>query len=127
LGSGAGIPGIPVAAVAENTVSLIEVRRGRAAFLEAAVERLNLRNARVLLGSVERLAGRFDVCLARAFAPLARTWALAERHLEPDGQVIYWAGASFAAADIEALGVRWRVSEQPDLAEFGPLVIMSRQ
>src|SRR5436305_7348770 len=47
IGSGAGLPGLPLA-IAEPTASfvLIEPRAGRAAFLEAAVEELELSNVR---------------------------------------------------------------------------------
>jgi len=127
LGSGAGIPGLPLAIVLPNEVTLIEVRSGRAAFLESAVELAGVANVRVAVGSVEGLAERYDVCLARAFAPVAKTWRLAEPRLEASGSVIYWAGTTFDTGQLDALGVRWRVSAHPDLAEFGPLVIMSRQ
>ena len=128
LGSGAGIPGIPLAIVRQRgRFSLIEVRRGRGAFLEAVVDRLGLTNAQVVVGSVEGVRERFGICLARAFSPVASAWAAAEPRLEPAGSLIYWAGASFDTAELRSLGVRWRLSEHPGLAEFGPLVIMSRQ
>ena len=127
LGSGAGIPGLPLAIVTPNQVTLVEVRRGRAAFLESAIDVVGLSNVRVALGPVEGLSERYDVCLARAFAPVGKTWRLAEPRLEPRGSLIYWAGASFDTGELDPLGVTWRVSEHADLADSGPLVIMTRQ
>jgi 16S rRNA (guanine527-N7)-methyltransferase len=127
LGSGAGVPGVPLATVLPNHVALIEVRRGRVAFLESVVDRLALGNVRVVHGSVESAGGLFGVCLARAFRPVRETWDLAEPKLAPDGSVIYWAGTSFDTSRLDGLGARWRLSAPPDLAEFGPLVIMTRK
>ena len=127
LGSGAGIPGIPLAIALGNEVTLSEVRRGRVAFLEAAVDDLKLANVQVRLGRAEALGRRFDVCVARAFSSPAVTWQVAEPLLEPGGRLIYWAGARFDPSDLASVGVSWRVSTRSDLAHPGPLVIMGRQ
>jgi 16S rRNA (guanine527-N7)-methyltransferase len=125
LGSGAGIPGIPLAiAVPTSSFVLIEPRRARAAFLEAVVDAIGLRNARVVVAKVEDVSERFQACAARAFSPPEESWAAAERVLEPGGVLVYWAGATFDAASLGHLGVPIRLSTPLDLARTGPLVIM---
>jgi len=71
IGSGAGLPGIVVACLAEGAVTLVEPRRLRADFLHKVVESLRL-DASVLCAKVERVEGRFDVITARAVAALPR-------------------------------------------------------
>lgn len=78
VGSGGGLPGVPIAiAWASTRVTLLEVHRRRSQFLEAVVEALGLEGARVVQARAED-AGRdpalrehFDVAAARAIAPLA--------------------------------------------------------
>jgi 16S rRNA (guanine527-N7)-methyltransferase len=128
LGSGAGLPGIPLAiARPDLSFCLAEVRRRRAAFIELAVESLQLRNVRVFAGKVEDLTGPFDVCLSRAFTQPARAWAIAESLLSPTGKLLFWAGRRFDVASGTPGGARISVSTTPELADAGPVVIMTRQ
>ena len=125
LGSGAGIPGVPLAiAVPTSSFVLIEPRRARAAFLEAVVDEIGLGNTRVAVGKAEDVPERFQACAARAFSSPTGSWAAAERLLEPGGVLVYWAGATFDVADLGDLAVPVRLSTGSDLARTGPLVIM---
>ena len=75
VGSGAGLPGIPVAiARPERTWRLIEPRRRRAAFLEEAVRELELDCEVVVATAAEAAARGADHALAtaRALAPPPR-------------------------------------------------------
>jgi 16S rRNA (guanine527-N7)-methyltransferase len=72
LGTGAGLPGIPLAIVApERAVSLVDSNGKKTRFLRAAVRELGLANVRVVESRVEALEGRYDCITARAFASLA--------------------------------------------------------
>ena len=73
IGSGAGLPGIVIAALMKGRVLLIEPRRLRAEFLERAVSELGL-DARVSVAvlKVEKVNGAFDVITARAVAELEK-------------------------------------------------------
>ena len=71
IGSGAGLPGIVVACIADGPVTLIEPRRLRAEFLHKVCESLGLR-ATVAATKVERVEGKFDVITARAVAALPK-------------------------------------------------------
>lgn len=76
LGTGAGFPGLIVAALHDGSVTLVEERRLRAEFLGAAAALLGLR-VEILQAKAERLPPRpFDVISARAFAPLEKLLSL---------------------------------------------------
>jgi 16S rRNA (guanine527-N7)-methyltransferase len=127
LGSGAGLPGIPVAIVRPDLeVTLAESRRNRVAFLELVLDGLRLPNVVVFPGRVDDLVGEFDVCLARGFANPARSWASAQGLLAPRGRLLYWAGRTFRPEDAPE-GVRVQVGSEATLESGGPIVIMTRQ
>jgi 16S rRNA (guanine527-N7)-methyltransferase len=128
MGSGAGLPGVPLAIVRPGVrVTLAEVRRTRAAFLRSVVRELGLSNVAVHDRRVETFPERVDICTARAFGDPAAAYGSAERILVPGGCLIYWAGASFRASRDLPPGVPYRLSPRSSLARSGPLVIMTRQ
>jgi len=73
IGSGAGLPGLVIAALVTGPVVLVEPRRRRAEFLARAIVELGL-DGRVYVAAAkaENVTGRFDVITARAVAPLDR-------------------------------------------------------
>ena len=72
LGTGAGFPGLIVAALHDGPVTLVEERRLRVDFLRRAAATLRI-DVEIVQARVERLPSRaFDVISARAFAPLGR-------------------------------------------------------
>jgi 16S rRNA (guanine527-N7)-methyltransferase len=84
LGTGAGLPGIPLALVApERQVMLVDSNGKKARFLREAVRVLKLANVRVFEGRVQEVPGQFDCITARAFATLA--------------DMLGWAGGLLAA------------------------------
>jgi 16S rRNA (guanine527-N7)-methyltransferase len=129
LGSGAGLPGLVLAiALPRCAFVLVEPRRKRVGFLELAVERLGLTNVEIAMSRTEDLRMEGDVVTARAFAPLARTWATALPLLRPGGRLIYFAG-SRGAAEARSLTLDpppARVEVAEGLANGPPLVIMAR-
>lgn len=128
LGSGAGLPGIPIAIGAPHAqVVLAEARRTRAAFLELAVEELHLVNTSVHAGRVEALPRTFDFTFARGFGDARATWLAAQDLLVEGGRLVYWAGTSFDQANDVPAEVRFDLLEEPALESRGPIVIMARQ
>ena len=72
LGSGAGLPGIPLAIAAPaRAVALIDSNGKKTRFLRAAVRELGLGNVCVVEARVEQATGEYDCITARAFASLA--------------------------------------------------------
>jgi 16S rRNA (guanine527-N7)-methyltransferase len=84
LGSGAGLPGIPLAIVRpELRVTLVDSNGKKARFLREAARTLPLSNTCVEQVRVEELEGTFDCITARAFASL--------------GDMLAWGGHALAA------------------------------
>lgn len=99
LGSGAGLPGIPlVLARPDLDVTLLEPMARRVAWLEEVVDELGLSTA-VVRGRAEepgirqRLAGA-DVVTARAVAPLDRLWGWSAPLLRSGGRLVALKGES---------------------------------
>lgn len=89
IGSGAGLPGIVIAALIAGPVTLVEPRRLRAAFLEETVAALGLAHrVTVAPQKVENMRGHFEMITARAVAPLGRLLGIAH-HLAQNETV--WA------------------------------------
>jgi len=127
LGSGAGLPGIPVAiACPRLEVRLVEPRRKRAAFLELATSDLWLSNVCVLAERSETLRDRVDLCFARAFGSPRASWEAADPLLSAAGRLVYFAGERFDPASLPT-GVAVDIRPPLSLARSGPLVIMTRQ
>jgi 16S rRNA (guanine527-N7)-methyltransferase len=83
LGSGAGFPGLVVAALRpELDVTLIEVDARKAAFLGEAARRMALKKLpRIVIKRIEEAEpAAADVVTARALAPLGQLLAWADRH-----------------------------------------------
>jgi 16S rRNA (guanine527-N7)-methyltransferase len=128
LGSGAGLPGVPLAiARPDLRFVLAEVRRRRVSFLELVVDTLALGNVSVVGGPIERLAPSVDTCLARALADPVTCWRMAEPLLASAGSLLYWAGRGFDPSSGTPDGARISLSAAPGLADAGPVVIMTRQ
>ena len=128
LGSGAGLPGIPVAIASPSLhVTLVEARRKRAAFLELAIEALALPNITVFHGHAEHLREPVDLIMVRAFMSASACWAIVEPLLEPAGRLLYFAGARFDVAAGTPEGAEVALFATPALARSGPLAIMTRQ
>ena len=82
VGSGAGLPGIPLAlARADSSFTLVDSNHKKTAFLEQAVVELGLRNVTVVRSRIEEWqpALRFDVVISRALSDLPEFLALAGR------------------------------------------------
>lgn len=77
IGSGAGLPGIVIAIVTGDPVTLVEPRRLRADFLRRACRTLELEAVVIELKS-QRVTGQFDVITARAVANLTELFAMTE-------------------------------------------------
>jgi 16S rRNA (guanine527-N7)-methyltransferase len=91
IGSGAGLPGVPLAiARPDLAVTLLEPRGKRAAFLRHAVRAVPVKNAGVLEERVEKLtSAAYDFATVRALGDLARKIDGAE-FLVKNGRVLAW-------------------------------------
>ena len=119
LGSGGGLPAIPIAILQpEWCLTLIEAVRKKTAFLQHVRGKLKLKNIEVLSERVEVVAmqqpAQFDAVISRAFTSLARFLELSLPLLKPGGLVFAMKGKK---ADEEIQGVSmndWRlVADEP--------------
>lgn len=103
IGSGAGLPGIPVAiARPDLEVTLIEPLLRRTTFLEEVVADLGLSNVTVVRGRAEELVKKlpgFDVVTSRAVAPLDRLAKWSLPLVRPGGMFLPMKG-ELAAAEL---------------------------
>lgn len=95
IGSGAGFPGLVIAAAINAQVTLVEARRKRATFLSEAAVEMGLRNVRVQCVRAESLdvSDGFDLVTARAVGNPAGIFEIAGRALHPGGVLMLYASA----------------------------------
>jgi 16S rRNA (guanine527-N7)-methyltransferase len=104
IGSGGGLPGIPLAIVLpDRRFTLIESRRKRASFLRHAAATLALDNVEVAHSRAEELGSRqFATVLARAVAPPPELLGIATPLVATGGRLVLLTGAD-KAREIVAL------------------------
>jgi 16S rRNA (guanine527-N7)-methyltransferase len=121
LGTGAGLPGIPLAiALPSLQVTLVESNGKKARFLREAVRTLALGNARVAESRAEALAepGAYAAITARALATLPDILAVGGHLLRPGGRLLAMKGAR-PDDEIAALPAGWRLEAVHPLAVPG--------
>ena len=134
LGTGPGLPGIPLAlALPELRVTLVESNGKKARFLREAVRALRLDNARVAESRAEALdePGRYAAITARALATLPDILAVGGHLLAPGGRLLAMKGVR-PDEEIAALPPGWRLQAVhpltvPGLAAERHLVVVERQ
>jgi 16S rRNA (guanine527-N7)-methyltransferase len=96
IGSGAGFPGLVIAAAINAHVTLVEARRKRATFLSDAVVEMGLRNVQVECARAEALDLRdgFDLVTARAVGNPKRICEIAGRALHRGGVLMLYLSAA---------------------------------
>jgi 16S rRNA (guanine527-N7)-methyltransferase len=107
VGSGAGLPGIPVAIVrADLRVTLVEAIRKRSAFLEHARAEIDA-TWTVIWGRAELLARdpkhreQYDVALERAVAPIQKSVSLVLPFVSEGGLAVFMKGAKVVDEIVE--------------------------
>lgn len=103
VGSGGGLPGIPLAIVCPHwRITLVDAVQKKAAFLTQAALELKLANVSVHHARVEQLRGSYRVITSRAFAALADFVSWTRHLLAADG---FWLAmkARLDPAELQAL------------------------
>ena len=100
LGSGAGIPGLVLAASRpDSRFTLVESARRKCAFIRDTADAMGLENVSVLHARAEEARGEFDAVCARALAALPVLCEYAAPLLVEGGTAIFWKGAVAAAEE----------------------------
>jgi 16S rRNA (guanine527-N7)-methyltransferase len=101
IGSGAGLPGIPMAIVLPDTrFTLIEPMERRSDWLSSVVEELGLKNVEVLRAIAEEVGEAFDIATARAVSALPKLLRLCVPLVRHGGEILALKGSK-AADEIE--------------------------
>jgi len=110
LGSGAGLPGIPLALLMPQTrVVLVERSGGRAQLLRRVLRILGLENTEVRETDINTLDGRAQVLVSRGVLPAEKAGDMARRLLQPGGMAV-WGGSWMA----EPSAPGWETVEIPE-------------
>jgi 16S rRNA (guanine527-N7)-methyltransferase len=101
VGSGAGLPGIPMAIAQPNAqFTLIEPMERRSDWLRSQVEELGLDNVEVLRARAEEVGSVYDIVTARAVSNLSKLLRLTVDLIRDGGELLALKG-SRAADEIE--------------------------
>lgn len=133
-GTGAGLPGIPLALLEPTRrFTLLDAVGKKVNFLRQAVLELRLANVTPVQARLEswRSGEPFDTVICRALGTLTDFADLCGRLLGPGGRLVAMKGR-FPAAEIDALPAAWRVAEArrvtvPGLEAERHLVVLERQ
>jgi len=99
VGTGAGLPGIPLAVVRPSwSITLLDSNGKKTAFVQQAVADLNLSNATVVTGRAESHRSTYDAIVSRAYASLRDFTATTEEALTDAGT---WAAMKGQVPDAE--------------------------
>ncbi len=134
LGSGAGIPGIPIkSALPDCEMTLVDSRRKRFFFLEEAVRSLGFSGVRVIRGRSEELPeGDYEVMTARAVGPLDYLAGEGSRLLGRGGLIVAMKGPEgkkeFAESGLVEKGWQGEVRDYrlPGKGERRSLVVLEK-
>lgn len=121
LGTGPGLPGIPLAiATPSLRVTLVESNGKKARFMREALRQLGLGNAEVAESRIEALdrPGQFAAITARALATLPQILALGGHLIAPDGVLLAMKGAR-PDEEIAALPAGWALRDLQPLTVPG--------
>lgn len=130
LGSGAGLPGLPIAAIAAERapnlrVTLVEGDVRKAAFLATASREMGL-DVNVESRRIESMAPQaYDVISARALAPLAQLCALAHRFSGPGTIYLFLKGEKLDS-ELTATVAGWHIQAERIVSRTDPKATVLR-
>ena len=133
IGSGGGLPGIPIAIARPDTsVTLVEAVQKKVAFLRQAAIEVGLKNVTVVATRVEEWRPNvlFDFVISRAFAQLRDFLSVAEHVCAPGGLLAAMKGV-FPQEELDAVPTGFHVTrtialEIPGLAAERHLILVKR-
>lgn len=119
VGSGAGLPGLPLAIVRPDLhVTLLDPLLRRTTFLAETVEELGLTNVRIERLRAEDCGEQFDVVTCRAVAGLEKLLRWTTPLFYPDGELLALKGSSAEKEIVEAANLLSRSGLRADILEI---------
>jgi len=116
-GTGAGLPGIPLAlAYPDHHFTLLDSNGKKIRFVTQAVAELGLANVDVIQSRAEAFqpAGRFDTITARAYASIEELVSQTKHLLADGGQYLIMKGV-YPVAEVEAMPTGYRIEASHQL------------
>ncbi|MBU3600010.1 16S rRNA (guanine(527)-N(7))-methyltransferase RsmG [Polynucleobacter sp. 30F-ANTBAC] len=114
LGTGGGLPGIPLAICRpEWRIHLMEAVQKKTVFLQHIVSKFHLENVKVHPARIEesskKLQNSISICISRAFSDFGKFITLSEPMLEEGGEV--WAmKAKLLQEDLNTIPSSWQIT-----------------
>jgi len=126
VGSGAGLPGIVLAILSPEPITLVEPRRLRAEFLQSCVDVLGLGHVSVVQAKAERVGGDFAAITARAVAAIDALFASAHHLSHPETVWVLPKGQS-GQLELEAARASWqgRFRTEPSITEGDAVIVVA--
>jgi 16S rRNA (guanine527-N7)-methyltransferase len=128
LGTGAGFPGMVIAILRAQPITLVESRRRRVDFLAKSATTLGLSHVTLQASPLERMnSASFSVISARAFAPLPKLLTLAHRFSQKETVWLLPKGQS-AQEELESIAGSWHgdFSLKPSVTDAQSAIIIGR-
>jgi 16S rRNA (guanine527-N7)-methyltransferase len=113
VGSGAGLPGIPLAIVLpEKKFVLLDSNSKKTRFMTQAVAELGLENVDVVCSRIESFkpGSRFDVVISRAFSSIAEMVNNVGALVKKEGKILAMKGA-YPVAELDQVPGQFRVEK----------------
>lgn len=107
IGSGAGLPGMVIAILSGQPMTLIEPRRLRCEFLQRCVDKLALNDVNIVIAKAANVTGRFDYITARALARLDALLAMSA-HLAHTGTRFILPKGKGAKSELDEARRNWQ-------------------
>jgi 16S rRNA (guanine527-N7)-methyltransferase len=130
LGTGAGLPGLPLAIVCPALqFTLVDRTARRIRFVQQVVAELALHNVEAIVADFDefRPTALFDTVVSRAVAAPPQLWESAARLLGPDGQALLQIGASALELATDSVNVERFELRIPGLASSHQLLRITRR
>lgn len=130
VGSGAGFPGIPLALMRKEAFFyLLDRKRRHVDFLNEVIEKLEVENARAVMGRAEDCGSKFDFLFdkacARAVSRIANLLKWVEPVMKGGGFVILGKGRDVESEMQDAMGLPFRIAEIRR-TDFGNIIVYEK-
>lgn len=126
IGSGAGLPGVVIAIVTGDPVTLVEPRRLRTKFLHVVKSHLSLDNVTIIHGKATAVSAKFDNITGRAVAPATEMLAMT-RHLSRSKTVWILPKGRTAQKELDDVRIAWQGTYrlEPSLTDEAASILLA--
>ena len=126
IGSGAGLPGIPMAIVLPGTLfTLIEPMERRSDWLISVIDELGLKNVEVIRARAEEVGEVFDIATARAVSALPKLLRMCIPLVRHGGEILALKGSKAVEEIEEAKRIQKKLGVESFKIEFAGARLLS--